>query len=138
MSQQKLLKSQIQTGGDFFSTKNQETASRSGSCGSEIQLNFGRSCQGKSYPGKCSLSQGRNEYIKVQPVIEQSGIRLKIGSMNNKYEIFLPNITDPSELRSDVQGKLVRFLVSEGDIVEDGQVVQELEAMKMIVPVKIR
>ena len=43
--------------------------------------------------------------------------------MNNKYEIFLPNITDPSELRSDVQGKLVRFLVSEGDIVEDGQVV---------------
>ncbi|CAD7971753.1 unnamed protein product [Amoebophrya sp. A25] len=74
---------------------------------------------------------------KVVCTMETLGTRLRIGAMSG-YEVFVPNVTDPSELRSDVQGRLIRFLVSEGDEIEKGQVCCELEAMKMIVPVKAR
>ncbi|CAD7961548.1 unnamed protein product [Amoebophrya sp. A120] len=74
---------------------------------------------------------------KIVSTSELTGMRLRIGAMSG-YEVFIPNATDPSELRSDVQGRLIRFLVAEGDEIAEGQVCCELEAMKMIVPVKAR
>ncbi len=75
--------------------------------------------------------------VKVVATVEALGIRLRIGAMLG-HEVFLPNVTDPSEVRADVQGKLIRFLVAPDTLVEEGQVVAEVEAMKMIVPIKSR
>jgi len=48
----------------------------------------------------------------------------------------LPNIFDPSELRTDVTGKVVRYLQEDGAQVEAGTPFVEVEAMKMIMPLK--
>jgi acetyl-CoA carboxylase/biotin carboxylase 1 len=48
----------------------------------------------------------------------------------------LPNIFDPSELRTDVTGKVVRYLQDDGAQVEAGAPFVEVEAMKMIMPLK--
>ncbi|CAM9446574.1 unnamed protein product, partial [Choristocarpus tenellus] len=42
----------------------------------------------------------------------------------------------PSELRSDITGKVVRFLQEDGAEVAAGQPFVEVEAMKMIMPLK--
>jgi acetyl-CoA carboxylase/biotin carboxylase 1 len=47
-----------------------------------------------------------------------------------------PTIFDPSELRTDVTGKVVRYLQDNGAEVEAGQPFVEVEAMKMIMPLK--
>ena len=47
-----------------------------------------------------------------------------------------PTIFDPSELRTDVTGKVVRYLQDNGSAVEAGQPYVEVEAMKMIMPIK--
>lgn len=47
-----------------------------------------------------------------------------------------PTIFDPSELVSDVTGKVVRYLQDNGAPVEAGQPYVEVEAMKMIMPIK--
>jgi len=49
---------------------------------------------------------------------------------------FRPNLFDPSELRTDVTGKVVRYLQEPGGVVEAGQPYVEVEAMKMIMPLK--
>lgn len=69
---------------------------------------------------------------------------MPILSLNNSlftllYFIHLPNrptIFDPSELVSDVTGKVVRYLQDNGAPVEAGQPYVEVEAMKMIMPIK--
>jgi acetyl/propionyl-CoA carboxylase alpha subunit len=43
----------------------------------------------------------------------------------------------PPELRTDVTGKIVRFLQEDGAHVEAGQPYVEVEAMKMIMPLKV-
>jgi len=60
------------------------------------------------------------------------GLRLMIGSKT----IMLPTVYDPSELRSDVNGKVVRYLHEEGAMVAKGELYVELEAMKMIMGIK--
>lgn len=47
-----------------------------------------------------------------------------------------PTIFDPSELRTDVTGKVVRYLQDNGGEVQAGQPYVEVEAMKMIMPIK--
>ena len=47
-----------------------------------------------------------------------------------------PTIFDPSELRTDVTGKVVRYLQDNGASVEAGAPFVEVEAMKMIMPIK--
>lgn len=47
-----------------------------------------------------------------------------------------PTIFDPSELRTDVTGKVVRYLQDNGADVEEGSPYVEVEAMKMIMPIK--
>lgn len=49
---------------------------------------------------------------------------------------FRPSIFDPSELRTDVTGKVVRYLQDNGGDVAAGQPYVEVEAMKMIMPIK--
>ena len=52
------------------------------------------------------------------------------------FPIVRPTIFDPSELVSDVTGKVVRYLQDNGAPVEAGQPYVEVEAMKMIMPIK--
>ncbi|CAJ1437757.1 unnamed protein product [Effrenium voratum] len=60
------------------------------------------------------------------------GLRLSIGAQT----IVVPNVYDPSELRSDVNGKVVRYLHVEGAEIAKGDSYIELEAMKMIMALK--
>ena len=46
-----------------------------------------------------------------------------------------PTIFDPSELRTDVTGKIIRYLQDNGAEVQQGEPYVEVEAMKMIMPI---
>jgi len=48
----------------------------------------------------------------------------------------LPSLFDPSELRSEFNGKVLRYVVPEGGTVQKGEAYVELEAMKMVMPLK--
>jgi len=50
--------------------------------------------------------------------------------------VYRPTIFDPSELRTDVTGKVIRYLQESGADVEAGQPYVEVEAMKMVMPIK--
>jgi acetyl-CoA carboxylase/biotin carboxylase 1 len=63
---------------------------------------------------------------------EPLGLRLSVDGVT----ILMPTIFDPSELRTDVTGKVVRYLQDNGASVEAGQPYVEVEAMKMIMPIK--
>merc|ERR1719281_1250725 len=63
---------------------------------------------------------------------EALGLRMRI----NGVTIMIPTVYNPSELRSDVTGKIVRFLQQDGESVEKGQPYVEVEAMKMIMALK--
>lgn len=71
-----------------------------------------------------------SQQIKGQQ--EAMGLRLIIGGNT----VMLPTVHDASELRSDVNGKVVRYLHDEGKEVEKGEPYIELEAMKMIMALK--
>ncbi|PFH33849.1 acetyl-CoA carboxylase ACC1 [Besnoitia besnoiti] len=59
---------------------------------------------------------------------EPLGLRLQVDGTT----VLLANVFDPSELRSDVTGKLVRYLVPERAKVNKGEPYVEVEAMKMV------
>jgi len=61
---------------------------------------------------------------------EPLGLRLALDGST----MLLPTQFDPSELRTDVTGKVVRFLQSDGGEVEKGKPYAEVEAMKMVMP----
>jgi acetyl-CoA carboxylase/biotin carboxylase 1 len=63
---------------------------------------------------------------------EPLGLRMRI----NGVTIMIPTVYNPSELRSDVTGKIVRFLQQDGESVEKGAPYVEVEAMKMIMALK--
>jgi len=63
---------------------------------------------------------------------EPLGLRLTLDGVT----ILMPTIFDPSELRTDVTGKVVRYLQENGADVANGEPYVEVEAMKMIMPVK--
>lgn len=52
-------------------------------------------------------------------------------------QLLLQQQQDPSLLRSEANGKVVRFLVPDGGVVEKGQAFAELEAMKMIMTLTV-
>ncbi|CAN0373475.1 unnamed protein product, partial [Ectocarpus sp. 12 AP-2014] len=74
--------------------------------------------------------QGTSRLIFGQE--EAMGLRLQLDGKT----VVLPNIFDPSELRSDITGKVVRFLQEDGADVASGEPFVEVEAMKMIMPLK--
>jgi len=67
-------------------------------------------------------------YAKEEPL----GLRMVLDGVT----VLLPTIYDPSELRSDITGKLVRYLVDEGAEVTAGAPYAEAEAMKMLITIK--
>jgi len=74
-----------------------------------------------------------NSVMKFSGTEEPLGLRLRL---ENVATIMVPTIYDPSELRSEFNGKIVRYLQDNGAPVRAGQAYVELEAMKMIMPVK--
>mmetsp|Transcript_23591 Transcript_23591/g.76855 ORF Transcript_23591/g.76855 Transcript_23591/m.76855 type:complete len:2137 (+) Transcript_23591:142-6552(+) len=69
---------------------------------------------------------------KVYGQEEPLGLRMVIDGST----IMIPNVFDPSELRSDVTGKVVRYLHEDGAAVEAGVPYVECEAMKMIMQLR--
>eukprot|EP00536_Pseudo-nitzschia_multiseries_P003372 jgi/Psemu1/318156/estExt_fgenesh1_pm.C_520003 len=63
---------------------------------------------------------------------EPLGLRLVLDGVT----ILMPTIFDPSEMRTDVTGKVVRYLQDNGGEVKEGEPYVEVEAMKMIMPLK--
>jgi acetyl-CoA carboxylase/biotin carboxylase 1 len=62
-----------------------------------------------------------------------SGMRLTIGGATTAFS---PDY-DPTKLRTDVAGKLVKKLVADGANVQKGQAYCEIEVMKMFMPLKV-
>lgn len=63
---------------------------------------------------------------------EPLGLRLVLDGVTT----LMPTIFDPSELRTDVTGKIVRYLHENGAEVKAGEPYVEVEAMKMIMAIK--
>lgn len=81
--------------------------------------------------GSLYVSVG-NTNQSLKGMEEALGLRLMIGATT----VMVPTVYDPSELRSDVNGKIVRYLHDEGAEVAKGEAYVELEAMKMIMALK--
>ncbi|CAJ1954778.1 unnamed protein product [Cylindrotheca closterium] len=62
-----------------------------------------------------------------------TGMRLNVGGSN---VAFSPDY-DPTSLRTDVAGKLVKKLVADGTHVKKGEAYAEIEVMKMFMPLKV-
>ena len=71
---------------------------------------------------------GARKAYSVAGLEEPLGLRLVLDGQT----FLLPNQNDPSELRTDVTGKLIRFLKKDGDTVAQGQPYAEVESMKMV------
>jgi len=78
------------------------------------------------------LANFGGETRRIFGMDEPLGLRLTLDGVT----ILMPTIFDPSELRTDVTGKVVRYLQDNGASVENGQPYVEVEAMKMIMPIK--
>ena len=78
------------------------------------------------------LASFGDESHRIFGMEEPLGLRLVLDGNT----ILMPTIFDPSELRTDVTGKVVRYLQDNGSRVEAGQPYVEVEAMKMIIPIK--
>lgn len=78
------------------------------------------------------LATFAGETHRIFGMDEPLGLRLTLDGVT----ILMPTIFDPSELRTDVTGKVVRYLQDNGGDVEVGQPYVEVEAMKMIMPLK--
>jgi acetyl-CoA carboxylase/biotin carboxylase 1 len=74
-----------------------------------------------------------NQVSRVSGVEDVFGLRIRVG---DRQTVSIPKAVDPSEIRSEVNGKLVRYLKNEGDVLQKGDVFCELEAMKMIMEVR--
>jgi len=81
--------------------------------------------------GKLLVSFG-GEMHSVFGVDEPLGVRLIVDGNT----IMMPSVIDPSEFRTDVTGKVVRYLKENGEEIKEGEPFVEIEAMKMIMPVK--
>eukprot|EP00629_Pelagomonadales_sp_RCC1024_P000300 CAMPEP_0119259260 /NCGR_PEP_ID=MMETSP1329-20130426/147_1 /TAXON_ID=114041 /ORGANISM="Genus nov. species nov., Strain RCC1024" /LENGTH=903 /DNA_ID=CAMNT_0007258629 /DNA_START=51 /DNA_END=2759 /DNA_ORIENTATION=+ len=83
-------------------------------------------------PDGTLLAQFGGETRQLSGLEEPLGLRMVIDGAT----VFVPAAFDPSEIRSDVTGKIVRWLKEEGDAVAQGETFAEVEAMKMIMPLK--
>mmetsp|Transcript_36979 Transcript_36979/g.89793 ORF Transcript_36979/g.89793 Transcript_36979/m.89793 type:complete len:2085 (+) Transcript_36979:524-6778(+) len=78
------------------------------------------------------LASFGGETHRIFGMEEPLGLRLVLDGVT----ILMPTIFDPSELRTDVTGKVVRYLQDNGGKVTTGEPFVEVEAMKMIMPLK--
>jgi len=72
------------------------------------------------------------EVHRISGMEEPLGLRLSLDGNT----IMMPSLNDPSEFRTDVTGKIVRYLKENGDDITAGEPYVEVEAMKMIMPMK--
>ena len=86
----------------------------------------------REQPDKSLLCSIGNDNYQLFGQDEALGLRMKI----NGATVMIPTVYNPSELRSDVTGKVVRFLQQDGETVEKDQPYVEVEAMKMIMAIK--
>jgi len=70
---------------------------------------------------------------QISGVEEPLCLRLRV---DGQATMTFPRIRDPSELRSDFNGKLVRYLHADGADIKEGEPFAELEAMKMIMSLR--
>ena len=85
-------------------------------------------------PGGALIATFGGEMHRIVGRNEALGVRLNLDGST----ILMPNIIDPSELRTDVTGKVVRYLQENGAMVEADTPYIEVEAMKMIMTMKTR
>jgi len=78
------------------------------------------------------LASFDGETHRIFGMEEPLGLRLVLDGVT----ILMPALFDPSELRTDVTGKVVRYLQDNGGQVNEGEAFIEVEAMKMIMPLK--
>jgi len=83
-------------------------------------------------PEGALLATFAGETHRILGFDEPLGLRISIDGVT----ILMPTIFDPSELRTDVTGKVVRYLQDNGAEVQAGEPYVEVEAMKMIMPIK--
>lgn len=74
------------------------------------------------------LASFGGEMHRIVGRVEPLGLRLVLDGVTT----LMPDIIDPSELRTDVTGKIVRYLQPNGANVKKGEGYVEVEAMKMI------
>jgi len=86
----------------------------------------------REQPDKSLLCNVAGESYQLFGQEEALGLRMKI----NGATIMIPTVYNPSELRSDVTGKVVRYLQQDREFVEKDQPYVEVEAMKMIMAIK--
>jgi acetyl-CoA carboxylase / biotin carboxylase 1 len=70
------------------------------------------------------------ETHEIDGLEEPLGLRMTLDSQT----WLLPTLFDPSQLRTDVTGKLIRFLQEDGAEIQAGKPYAEAEAMKMVMP----
>jgi len=92
----------------------------------EIEVRLREQADGSLYVAYGS--ETHQLYAKEEPL----GLRMVLDGTT----VLLPTIYDPSELRSDITGKLVRYLVEDGSDVQAGAPYAEAEAMKMLITIK--
>ena len=86
----------------------------------------------REQPDKSLLCSVGGESMQLFGQDEALGLRMKIDGVT----VMIPTVYNPSEMRSDVTGKIVRFLQQDGEVVEKDKPYVEIEAMKMIMAVK--
>ena len=94
--------------------------------GQVIEVKFREQADGSIY-----VAYG-DESHQLYAKEEALGLRMVLDGVT----VLLPTVYDPSEFRSDVTGKLVRYVAEEGQELKAGDVFAEAEAMKMIISIK--
>jgi len=86
----------------------------------------------REQPDKSLLCVIAGENYQLFGQEEALGLRMKI----NGATVMIPTVYNPSELRSDVTGKIVRYLQQDRAFVNKDEPYVEVEAMKMIMAIK--
>ena len=81
------------------------------------------------------ISNGGKSHVAYQTSKADAASGMKL-SVNGRTIAFSPDY-DPSSLRTDVAGKLVKKLVPNGASVKKGSAYAEIEVMKMFMPLKV-
>ena len=117
----------------YLDTKYQFTVSRLSPDLMKLEIN-GQSIQVKirENPDGSLVANFGGVPHRIVAMDEPLGLRLSLDGVT----VLMPTIFDPSELRTDVTGKVVRYLQEPGAQVEAGEPYVEVEAMKMIMPLK--
>ena len=89
--------------------------------GQEIEVKI------RQNPEGALLATFGGETHRILGFDEPLGLRISIDGVT----ILMPTIFDPSELRTDVTGKVVRYLQDSGAEVKSGEPFVEVEAMKL-------